>query len=219
MWIMLLNKLPTEISPPSHSIHWAGASAEDVHRSHKQKARAGLIPVKTKGMRLTDVGDKFSDEFFGYEAKEEGAVWIIFDSEPIKVWPHEYSAVDKENMKEYIMLTIDGHMCMSHVPMYGREALFVDPITNKFIKNGFEKHPEFNKETYEAALIDGAYQLEAFYTSLTRIPKNLWFSMNADYADALGLSKRERIAVYRRKEAKDVYEQIKSGWDESGNTN
>lgn len=208
MWILLTVKLPTEISPPKYSIHWAGASAEDVQKSLEQKKRTdveGLVYGT-----LMDMGDKYAGHF-GYEPKEAGSVWIVFDNVPIKAWPHEYVTLDSENMTMYLEGTTQDELSMSHVPMYGREPLFCDPITCKFIENGFERHPEFSRESFEAALLDGAHELTAFYTSLGRIPRNLWFSIVKPYADVYGITERDLEPKYQKQ---DIMAKIKSGWEE-----
>lgn len=221
MWIMLKTKIPVEVSPPAMSIHWSGASAEDVGNLHRQKVLSGQLPgVKRTSSQaleqeykgdLIDMGDKFAD-WFGYEPKEEGSRWILFDSVPVKVWPHEYTAIaSPESLRMYLTGDTVEHNTMSHVPMYSREALFCDPITLK-PTNAFNLFPEFDSNIFDAALVDGANELTAFYTSLGRFPRTLWYAIVRPYGEYFGLSVTDMYPIFRKKDP--VYEQIKQGWKE-----
>lgn len=211
MWIILTQKVPAFGSPPKMSIHWAGANAADVVRQHKQKVGSGEIRLNDYDEpQLLDVGDKFVDNFGYYEPKEDGSVWIIYDTDPVKIWPHEYSVVSDENLKMYLQ----GSGCektASHVPMYGSTPLLYDPMTTVETRQ-FTTYPRFNVEAYEAALIDGAEDITAFYTSLGNLPKDLWFALIKPYGDMFGLSTSDIMPIFKRENK--VYEKIKSGWEE-----
>lgn len=207
MWILLLTKLPTEVSPPRGSIHWAGADAMDLGRAQKQKELSSDTD-KTKYGTLTDEGDRYWDEVWnGYETKEDGAVWIIFDGEAIKVWPHEYSTPNEETINQCLM---SADWSMSHFPMYGRTALFADPRT-LIVKDRLDTYPRFDRDLYDAARIDGQDDLQAFYTAIGTLPLDLWFALGSHYAEKFGYSERDMDPKYKQAE---IYEKIKSGWQE-----
>lgn len=200
MWIMLIKKLPTKVTPPRGSIHWAGANASVPEREIIQK-------IQEKQARLVDIGDKFVDDFANYEPKEAGSVWIIFDSQPLKVFPHEYIELDKNTMKK-VILGLDDDYNMSHLPMYGRTALFADPLTLT-PKPQFDEYPRFSKDLYEAAMIDGQLDLHAFYTAIGGYQLDLWFAMGIHYASSYGYTLEELTPNY---DENSVLENIKSGW-------
>lgn len=219
MWILIKHRLPTRPSPPLYSIHFAGASAEDVTLVHKQKNLAQVAGEMSRhGYRedFIDLGDRYLDAF-GYEPKEEGAVWILFDNEPIKVLPHEYSPISGDHLSNYILGLDDAEddYTMSHVPMYGRQPLFCDPKTMR-AEPVFEQHPRFNRDTFEAALVDGQSELLAFYTALGvhDFPKDLWFSLVRAYGDHFGLNDDDMTPIYNNKPEDAIKDLIISGWKE-----
>lgn len=221
MWILLTTKLPTEVSPPKMSIHWAGASAVDVYKDRQQKLKSANWRKAlefNKGdlefwqsHKLLDCDDKYFDlaTGFGYEPKEDGSVWIIFDNEPVKVWPHEHSKIKPENMELYLNGEEDG-FSMSHFPMYGRTALYADPQSLS-IQDNFDQYPRFDRTLFEAACIDGQNELQAFYTAVGGYPLDVWFALGSHYADIYGLTDRDRESKYK---ANEILSQIKSGWQE-----
>lgn len=215
MWIMLTCKIPVEVSPPVGSIHWSGASAADLNTVHRQSMRSkDFVKYKIRFDELIGPLDDLGDVYFdgrGYEPKEELSRWIIYDSEPVKVWAHEFTQVSDENLALYLQGTAQEYIDASHVPMYSREALFAHPVKLKIVEN-FALYPEFDKDVYEAALVDGADQLTAFYTSLGRFPRNLWYAMVKPYGDMFGYKTKELYPIFRKKD--EVYEQIKQGWKE-----
>lgn len=186
MWILLKDRLPVRPSPPAYSIHWADSYLVDVE---------GL-------------------EFFGRDTKEDGAVWIIFDSEPIKVWPHEYDVISEENFWLYVLGddNLDG-LTMSHVPMYGINALWMDPVSCTAIQDGFEQHPRFDKQIYEAAIIDGASDPQAFLAAFDGVPLDIWFAINAPYGAYFNLYEIDLLPLLAENR-NTVLDEIKSGWAE-----
>lgn len=205
MWIMLKNQLPISIAPPPMSIHWAGADAANFNELQKQQA--GL-----DNETLWDMGDKILpvpcySVIHGYEPKEEGSVWILFDAEPIKVWPHEYSVVSDTNLMLYLYGT-EGDYTMSHFPMYGRLPLYAHPISLQ-INPLFNEYPLFDSELYDAARIDGQDELQAFYTSIQGVQNDLWFAINSLYASYYGLTNNQLIPIFRNDTVKN---EVLSRW-------
>ena len=209
MWIRLIDKLPTQISPPAHSIHWAGAKAEVEERLLEQEQ-------KLENGNLFDMGDCYFDEASPFpckEAKEEGSVWIIFDGEALKVFPHEYREV--QDMDLYLMGEdpTESMVSASHFPMYGRKAILADPRTLKWTED-YNSYPRFDQEIFEASLIDGMNDVGAFYTAIKQsesLPRDLWFAMNDGYLDYLGVREQDREPSYKKN---NVFEKIKSGWED-----
>lgn len=223
MWIYLREKLPALVSPPIGSIHWAGASAVDIARQHKQYLEsAGWRKALTsdqsalehwKTNRLIDEGNLYFDAVtgFGYEPKETGSVWIIFDGSPIKVWPHEYIIVNQDTLDEYLLGKVGGiAYSNSHLPMYGRVPLFADPFTLKCVDQ-FNTYPLFQRDLHDAAMIDGQNALQAFYTAIGGMyPLDLWFAMGSHYSDIIGY---RMIDLQPKYQTNPIYDSIKAGWD------
>lgn len=218
MWIFLTQKLPTEVAPPAMSIHWAGASATDVERARKQQARSSQR-LSTSRMDfaawaqqpLVDLGDKYFDgaRGYGYEPKEEGAVWIIFDNVPIKVWLHEYTVVKPENLHLYLMGEGSDEYSMSHFPMFGSVPLFADPWTLK-VSRRFAEYSAYNPELADAARVDGQNDLQAFYTAVGGFPLDLWYAIGEHYPH--GRREYEMTPVYRKLDP--VLDNLRSRWKE-----
>ena len=84
MWIMLTKKLPIEKSPPKLSFHWAEPWPMIEWAVKQERAvRSGKIIVLGDGTLGSSVFNKEPD--FRY------AVGIIFQSEKLRVFPHEFS--------------------------------------------------------------------------------------------------------------------------------
>lgn len=211
MWIILTKKIPVEVSPPIMSIHWAGASATDLEKARKQNNSTKENSFLFDKPELEDLGDKFFNTvMFKYEPKEEGSVWIVFDNTPIKIWPHEYNVLTKENFELYLLGENNDDCTMSHFPMYGRTPLYANPQTLD-IEDRFCEYPRFDSMLYDAARIDGQNELQAFYTAICGYPLDLWFGVNCLYADIFGFDERDLEPRYKDDK---IYESIKSGWQE-----
>ncbi len=210
MWIILTAKLPTIPSPPMYSIHWAGASAADISKQRKQEKNSKKDNKLFTSTMLTDLNDKFLDNWSGgFEPKEDGAVWIIFDTEPLKVWPHEYNKLTQESFDLYLNGVSENNFTMSHMPMYGRTPLIVNPVT-LIRENNLALHPTFNKDSYESAMIDGKNEISAIYTSMQGGLKDIWFMVITPYANYFGFSDEEKTPDYKDNK---IYENIKAGWE------
>lgn len=190
MWIFLKKKLPTEVSPPKLSIHWSGASAEDLGTLKKQKENRAQI--------LEDAGEFFTD-LFGKVHKEEGARWILFGETPIKVFPDEYSALSEQSMAAYL-----GHphigdgRSITHLPREGKDYLLEDlgddigPVVEARIT--LEE-----LGTYFAARLDTNHVLATYIALgvdldnyLGTLPTRLWFSMRELLANTFCYADEQR---------------------------
>lgn len=195
MWILLTKKLPTKVSPPIMSIHWA----------------VDILPETIKvDENLIALSDRFVDDFGHFEPMEDGAVWIIFDGSPLKVFPHEYTELSEETLEMCLYGSAPGEYNMSHAPMYGREALFVIPWSMEDVGENFEVHPLFNRSIYDAGLVDGLDEFGAFYMAVGSedgLPTDLWFAMLKSYSDAYRHSKQDREPLY---DEDHLYDKIKA---------
>lgn len=84
MWIMLIKKLPTVVSPPKMSIHWSVPWPMDVEKR------------KSKYWELWKV------EIWGCEPDYLGARKIRYKGENIRVWPHEFSEIETPKLMGWI---------------------------------------------------------------------------------------------------------------------
>ena len=185
MWIMLIKKLPTEISPLKLSLFYSyklKPTEQEIERVLKAHDTEGYVYnnfIKShyideqakKTFKRIERMDKIPDLFgWGYVPNELRAVWINYKNEKIKVYPHEYSIITPENLKLY--------MTNSHelVPdNYGTEQLKNISLTKgqRFI--------------YDAALIDGCDEYQAMMVALGKDPSEIpppigWWRCKQEYA-------------------------------------
>jgi hypothetical protein len=133
MWIMLIKKLPTVVSPPKLSIFWAVPWLADMHKLSKREEQ------------LQDEFDR-SYKMFGMP-DWDNAVAIFYKGEKIRVFPHEFSKMTRGKMHEYIIGN-EGFLT-SH------ELVTADVITAAQ-KRLDEITDEALKPIRDAALLDGA---------------------------------------------------------------
>lgn len=167
MWIMLIKKLTTVVSPPKMSIFWSEPwPNKDIAKRQKKQ--------------LEEVSDRYLDGIgYGFEPHFGKARKIMYKDEAIRVFPHEFSAITAENMKLYV--EGDGAE-PSHeiIPGTVAEAEYV-----KDIKSGI-KHV-----LYEQALLDGCTDRQAFLTAMSldvtdaelEFPPIGWYRIKPEYGE------------------------------------
>jgi len=157
MWIMLTKKLPTKPSPPKMSLFWSTAWAGT--KISRLQAQTCYLCQLTEDkcncldeFRPTTKGDLYgcSGPSLGVEPNWVGARKILFCGMPIRVFPHEFSIVSKENMSEYISS--------------GAYTLVPDSAADENLLNGFLDGE--TKPVYDAALVDGCNHAGALATAL-----------------------------------------------------
>jgi hypothetical protein len=130
MWIMLIKKLPTVVSPPKLSIFWAQPWALEKYAFRNKKSHIEYVDP------------------FGIEPDYMGAMKIFYKGEQIRVFPHEFSVMDRKKMHDYIM-GMEGEGISTH------EFVAAD-IVSAAQKRLEEITDEALKPIRDAALLDGA---------------------------------------------------------------
>jgi hypothetical protein len=155
MWVMLIKKLQTIVSPPKLSLHWAEPwpmddkytrrLAERVKSANKYCDRdEGFIPYD-------EVADAFSGQPLVYEERRlRGAMCIVFMGERIRIFPEEFSVVSAQNMAEYIN------------PAEGSHYLIEEDIEASRVQVPSTWESKEKKLLFEAALLDGCSIVQAF---------------------------------------------------------
>lgn len=145
MWIMLIKKLPTVVSPPKLSIFWAQPWAGELKKLSKKEQQ---------------LMDDFDDVFpcFGRTPDWDGAVGIYYKGEKIRVFPHEFSKMDRKKMHDYIF-GIQGENIHTH-------ELVVADVVSSAQKRLEEINDEALKPIRDAALLDGATPEMAFQIAM-----------------------------------------------------
>lgn len=191
MWIMLIKKLPTSPSPPRLSIFWsvpwgvgfseyANGQAEgccECGRSrNKCVCAGGFVEVKPDDLDVDD-GTGFDLEFGVRTPNWVHARKIHYKGHDIRVFPHEFSVVDKRRMAMYIL-----HEAASHI-------LVADSTAEEAVLKGIldgETRP-----IYDLALMDGCTPAQAMATALGSditlpdpdFPPIGWYRCRREYAE------------------------------------
>jgi len=158
MWILLIKKLPTVVSPPKMSIFWSvpWPDADYVESQKIRKESWGATQAVISGdyeetIELAD--GSILNELGGREPNWKTARKIMFLDEAIRIFSYEYSVPTKENLRKYIE--------ESHELMAGTAA--EDEIITE-VKRGRRK------EIYDAALCDGCAHAQATMVALGQDP-------------------------------------------------
>lgn len=204
---MIIEKISYEVSPPKLSIHWAGASAEDIKESERQKKllRDGVIEEAGNNTYTDELG-------WGYLPSEAGSVWILFGDKALKLWPHEFSIVTPESFKLYIWGEDDDGFVASHLPRVAREFV-ISPHAEVNLE--LAKRYGFSKDLYEYALLE-TDEIHSFWSSmgfdpddpLNTVSKNFWFSLHPIYFPHLNVSEEESDEQF----GDSLLENIKHSW-------
>ncbi len=184
MWIMLTKKLPTEVSPPKLSLFYSYShtiTEEEKIRCLKSYFSGWEMNInvlqmiegeesRKKAIKKLKEMNSIPDGLFGSAPNDFNAVWINYKHKSIKVFPHEYSVMNKENLKEY--------MTESH-------ELVVDDYTEELVRNRFTE--KGNRKIFEAALLDGCDEFEAMMVAIGKDPSEVpppigWWKCKEAYA-------------------------------------
>jgi hypothetical protein len=163
MWIMLREKLPTEVSPPKMSLFWStpwplepesyikGRTLTQYNKEKKLAEEAGM-EVKSykewKRSRQKELGLAFH----GYDPDYDTARRIFYKGENIRVWDHEFSEVSQENMRIYILEDESHELVM---------ADYIDNIEYEGERTKDLVLDAISTPIYEAALLDGCSENQA----------------------------------------------------------
>jgi hypothetical protein len=208
MWIMLIAKLPTAVSPPKLSIFWAepwkGEVGEKMYRRmvldawcreqgkvrtlHRRRdqddydlelweecakaiADGDFVPPNVEEYRTGRM-----PALIGAEPNWAGAVAILYGGEKIRVFPHEYSKLADERLKEYV--------AESH------ELVLGDTVESEQLSTELEISPE-KQALVDAALLEGASLSEAKLMACglyspeegTEVKPSGWYRCKREYAE------------------------------------
>lgn len=146
-WILLTAKLPTRPSPPRLSIHWATPWPDEA-MFKSQKAR---LQFRDESDEEFAARDKLTDEAgMGWEANWDGAMGIEYMGERLRVFRHEFSEQNGENMRMFIHGLEDGPGSHELVPGNDSDAALLATALETDLRS-----------VYEAALLDGCNQAQA----------------------------------------------------------
>lgn len=142
MWIMLIDKLPTNPSPPKLSIFW---SIPWPNKAFVKDIREGVTktPMSLEKNWYDEQDLRDADEW-------EGARQIRYRSKELRVFPREFNPVKTESMELYI--NERAHTLVSESPAE-------ETVIQRTLKKG-------ERQIYEAAIIDGATEAQAVATAL-----------------------------------------------------
>jgi hypothetical protein len=174
MWIMIITKLSTEVSPPKMSMFWSLPWPDD-KISRMQIARAmeddeDRIQTRTRRRRRAEPSYRDIDDYAakhnlsevtkwpalrGFEPNWIGARKIHYKHNDIRVFPHEFSVLKPESMRMYI-LGIDGGG-------HSHELVTDDVAQEKLVEQTLNTDQRF---LYEYALLEGANPPQATMAAL-----------------------------------------------------
>jgi hypothetical protein len=143
-WIMVIKKPPTEISPPKLSMHWAETWVNERQANHNAEfINKGYYDQLSDGTILDQTG---------YVPNEEKAVGIWYKKHQIRLFPHEYSIMTPERMRDYIF-GIEGENIITHelVPRAEADSLMLQLAEDTDLR-----------AVRESAIIDGCNEAQAY---------------------------------------------------------
>lgn len=188
MYIMLIKKLSTEVSPPAGSIHFSvpwfdeEKVLDQLERYHyyiyeqplsREKTRE-IIKREIESGNLEAPKGPIFDGLFGYEHNESSARAILFDNKAIKVYDDEYSVIDKNNLLEYLLTP-------SHIPygMGNKPLLYEDHVETE--TKVFERLDEMEAALLETNEVEAWYIAQGCDLEDFEPPKNMWFKVLTVY--------------------------------------
>lgn len=187
MWIMLINKLPTQPSPPKLSIFWANPYHFDdsrIQQQFKEYVSREIdtdYPEKIEGRRKKELWnsylkcDKLPDQF-GWCDNLAKRLSIIYKDTQLVVKSNEYTVQTPEKLKIFLTESPCSHELVSS------------------IADGVSKNKgDLNKDErlfYESALLDGCNEQQALLTALgvditqemVEFPPIGWYRCKKEYA-------------------------------------
>jgi hypothetical protein len=208
MWIMLIQKLPTEVSPPKLSILWSTPwpdgknSVRQIKNFIKDRAWQdfdGTFPLDEDEEELSTkklyqkVEAYLATRSYGYERNGDyaplygnepnwvGARAILYKNQSLRVFPHEFSILSQENMAMYI--GADGGEAPSH------ELVASSVADAQLLEHVFQGDA---RDVYDAALVDGCVSAQATAMALgvdvsevqaASFPAIGWYRCRREYAE------------------------------------
>lgn len=177
MWIMLKVKLPINPSPPKMSIHW-GVPWPDL-KYHKKIMEQMKYPFNIV-MRGNENNEIFHS-VFGKEPNWKNAIGIQYKGEKIRIFPHEFCKITKNNFRMYI-----EENAFELVPTTEAERLFM----NRNLSKG-------QRFIYDAAQIDGCNNYEAMMVAMNRDPTDEpppigWYKLREEYANTFCYAEEQK---------------------------
>jgi hypothetical protein len=172
MWVILLTKLPCEVSPPKLSIFWSTPWPHPAYAAGQAtKNDDGEMELVPPDQR-TVIPD---DSPFGVEPNWNGARQILFDGKTVRIFPHEFNPVSPENMKTYI-----DEGVYSLVP----EGVASEQVITDLMEGD-------RKVLWEHALVDGCTDAQARMVAMgvdvtlpdAEIPPVGWWRCKKEYAE------------------------------------
>lgn len=210
MWIMIIKKLRTEVSPPKMSIFWAEPWPDDVYAVQQANtcmncgeridndyrmefnSLGKLKKVKSYTCscgepRIITKDDPFFYEIFGTSPNWVGAQRIVYKGQSLRIFPHEFTKLSDERLNWYILglpdENIPSHELVSElIPEYKEQE------NSKLLSEILD---EAMKPIYDAALLDGATENQAKMLALgmdvsvpdaSPIPLLGWYRCRKEFA-------------------------------------
>jgi len=199
---MLKVKLPTNPSPPKMSIHWSmpWPNMEYHERLMKKSGMRQRVfgPIIDTDGHEIDFGDDSSytkqrkkdfeeqESFFdgllvGNIPNWKNAVGIFYQNERIRVFPHEFSKILKDNFRIYL-----EDDTFELIPNVEAEKQFMD----KNLSKG-------QRFIYDAAQVDGCNNYEAMMVAMGRYPQDEpppmgWYKLREEYANIFCYAEEQR---------------------------
>lgn len=153
MWIMIIKCLPIQNPPLKYSIFWStpwpsddGMTSASLKLVLKSIRERDNYTVKPDDYAIYDIQD---ETFRGRTPNWVGARAIIYESEKIRVFPHEFTAQSNPNLDYFINQEQAYHLVADNV---------AEEQSVKVVLDG-EMKP-----IYESALLDGANHNQALLT-------------------------------------------------------
>ena len=154
MWIMLIKKLPTVVSPPKMSIFWSTAWPYMPVGVSKAKERRR----KSRAAEMIIENYENNESSWGVSPDAKNARRIYYKNENIRVWPHEFTEMTNEKMKMYIL----DEQCHDLV-----KSEYIEQSDENKVKQANKAIlDEITKLIYDAALLDGCNENQAKMVAL-----------------------------------------------------
>ena len=171
MWIMLIKKLPTAVSPPKMSLFW---SEPWINKEYSKKQE---VRIKLDHMWRGGSGELYDDvdPFCGKEPDWGNAVKIRYLGEHIRVFPHEFTVPSPKNLMGYVE---ESHELVA-------DNVAEEEILHQVFRGG-------RKDVFEAALLDGCNKLQAKFMALGvdimeeggyDVPPMGWYKIKREYGE------------------------------------
>jgi len=194
MWIMIINKPNTVVSPPKLSIHWAEKRPPVdtlLHTREKKKKRPQRFVFTMEDWKEYDAECEGN---LNEVQRLEGMVSILFLGEILYLWPEEYSVIPTERLLEYIDESSGSHV------------LYEDSRIDTSVTKPVSFKDKEQRALFEAALLDGCdikqamCVMEGLDPDIPDIPVLGWYRAKPEYADYFCRDGEAEITDYRNKE-------------------